>query len=373
MSQDWKRIAAELGASFAERAAGYDDGDRFVVENYGELKQKKIFSMAVPSELGGGGAKLSDTCELLRELGKHCGSTALALSMHQHLLAAAVVRHLKGMPAAPLLKKVAESEAVLVSTGASDWIDANGSAERVEGGYRVNAKKIFGSGSPSGDVMITSVAWNSDPEGPSVLHFSLPLKSEGVKVQDDWRTLGMRGTGSHTIAFENVFVPEGSISLKRPQGKWHAAWDIACNVALPIFMSAYIGVAEAAAELALERAKSKPVKQATLIAVGEMENARTAALLAWQDMVNRSANYDFPVNIESSNAQLVRKTLASKALRQTVEKAMEVAGGSAFFRKLPLERMWRDVQGSPYHPLPENRQLLYTGGVRLGVERFWDV
>jgi alkylation response protein AidB-like acyl-CoA dehydrogenase len=373
MAQDWKQIAVELGATFAERAAGYDESDRFVGENYEELKRRRIFSMAVPNDLGGGGARLAETCELLRELGRHCGSTALALSMHHHLLAAAVVRHRKGMPVAPLLKKVAENEIVLVSTGAGDWVDANGKAERVEGGYRVNARKAFGSGSPRGDLLITSVAWEADAEGPSVLHFALPMNAPGVRLEDDWRTLGMRGTGSQTIALENVFVADATVSLKRPQGKWHPAWDIACGVAPPIFMSPYVGVAEAAADLALDRARGRRVKQATVIAVGEMENARAAALLAWKDMVARAADYEFPVTVENSNAQLVRKTLVVKALNEMLQKAMEVAGGAAFFRSLPLERMWRDLQGAPYHPLPENRQLLFSGGVKLGVERFWDV
>ena len=55
---------------------------------------------------------------------------------------------MQGQPTAPLLSKVAEAERVLVSTGAADWLDSTGSAERVEGGYRVSAQKRFASGSP---------------------------------------------------------------------------------------------------------------------------------------------------------------------------------------------------------------------------------
>jgi hypothetical protein len=72
----------------------------------------------------------------LRELAQFCPSTALALSMHQHLLAAAVWRHLHGQPAEALLRKIAEAELVLVSTGAGDWLESNGKAERIDGGYR---------------------------------------------------------------------------------------------------------------------------------------------------------------------------------------------------------------------------------------------
>ena len=108
-------------------------------------------SALVPSELGGGGATHGEVCQVLRELAHHCGSTALALSMHTHLVAAAVWRHKHGQPAEALLRKIAASELVLVSTGAGDWVDSVGKAERAPGGYRVSAVKRFGSGSPVGD------------------------------------------------------------------------------------------------------------------------------------------------------------------------------------------------------------------------------
>jgi alkylation response protein AidB-like acyl-CoA dehydrogenase len=64
---------------------------------------------------------------------------------------------------------------------------------------------------------------------------------------------------------------------------------------------------------------------------------------------------------------LVRKTLATNAARSTVAKAVEIVGGSAYFRRGTLERLWRDVQGAPFHPLPEKRQLELTGRVSLGL------
>ena len=56
--------------------------------------------------------------------------------MHTHLVAAAVWRHKHGQPAEALLRKIAASELVLVSTGAGDWVDSVGKAERAPGGYR---------------------------------------------------------------------------------------------------------------------------------------------------------------------------------------------------------------------------------------------
>ena len=57
---------------------------------------------------------------------------------------------------------------------------------------------------------------------------------------------------------------------------------------------------------------------------------------------------------ETTNAMLIGRTLAGRAVIRTAEKAMEVAGGAAFYRPLGLERLFRDVQAARYHPLEEN-------------------
>ena len=141
-------IVHALGPRFRERAPAHDRDGRFVSENYLELKEQRLLSAAVPSELGGGGASHSDICHVLRELAHYCPSTALALSMHTHLVAAAVWKQKHGQPGEALLRKVAGSELVLVSTGAGDWVDSVGRAERVTGGYRVSAVKRFCSAAP---------------------------------------------------------------------------------------------------------------------------------------------------------------------------------------------------------------------------------
>ena len=371
--RDFQQAVRELQPTLRERAGRCDAQDSFVSENYVELKEKKLFSMLVPESLGGGGASYRETCEAIRGLAQSCPATALAFSMHMHLLAATVYRHKQGLPVSKLLEKIAATECVLVSTGATDWVNSNGSAKPVEGGYRVSGRKVFASGCLCGDIMITSFAADEEPEGPSVIHCSVPITAEGVSRGDDWRTLGMRATGSHTVELKDVFVPAASVSLKRPKNKWHAAWDIALGVAPPIFMAAYVGLAESASEQALAHARKKAGNTATQLAVGEMENALASAQLAWRDMVERTGNLEFTVGLEHSNAQLVRKTLVTRGVQQTVAAAVEAVGGGAYYRDLPFERLWRDVQASHYHPLPEKKQHLFTGRYRLGQEDFWQV
>lgn len=118
--KDVMEIIDEIGPAFAARAAENDANDIFVQENFNDLKTHKMFSALIPEELGGGGVSHSDMCQAIRKIGQYCSSTALTLSMHQHIISAAVWNHRNGKPGKAMLEKVAANELILVSTGATD-------------------------------------------------------------------------------------------------------------------------------------------------------------------------------------------------------------------------------------------------------------
>ena len=184
-TQSWTHKARNLGPVLAEHSARHDAEGTFVAEGFEVLRSAGFFKALVPVELGGGGAGVRDICDAIRELAHHCPSTALAFSMHSHLVAATVWKHKKGQPGAALLQKVANENLILVSTGAGDWLDSNGVLTKVEGGYRYTSKKPFASGSVVGDLMITSGRYDDPDEGPMVLHFPLSFRAEGVKRGTD--------------------------------------------------------------------------------------------------------------------------------------------------------------------------------------------
>jgi alkylation response protein AidB-like acyl-CoA dehydrogenase len=238
----------------------------------------------------------------------------------------------------------------------------------VQGGYRVTARKVFCSGAPMGDLLMTSAAYDDPEAGPTVLHCPVPFAADGVQVMDNWRTLGMRGTGSHDVMLDAVFVPESAVSLRRPRGKWHPFFNVAAAVAMPLIMAVYVGVAEAAAAVACREATKKRGDPHLPYLLGEMENALTMAQMALQGMIDIAADYGFEAVEQTANAIFIRKTVAARAVIQTAEKALEAVGGAGFFRRLGLERLLRDVHGAQFHPLPEKRQLLFTGCLALGLE-----
>jgi alkylation response protein AidB-like acyl-CoA dehydrogenase len=364
---DWVAVAQELAPAFAARAAGHDADDTFVSDNFADLRRRRVFSAAVPAELGGGGASHPEMCEVLRALGRACSSTALALSMHVHQVLIPVWRWRHERAAVEgLLRRVAAEELILATSGGSDWLAGSGRAEKVEGGYRVTARKIFSSGSPAADLFSTMAVHDDPVDGPTVIHFVIPFDAPGVKVHDNWRTLGMRATGSHDVTLDNVFVPEAATGIRRPSGRWSHAWHIVAAVALPIIYSVYVGVAEAARDIAVREASRRRDDHAVQEIVGAMDTELGAARLAWRSMVD-AANRD-RVGPDITNEVMIGRALVGGAAQRTAELAMEAAGGAAFFRSAGLERLFRDVQGARYHALRGAAQRRYAGRLALGLD-----
>lgn len=365
---DWLARADAIAQQIAGQTARHDAEDSFVAEAFALLKTDGFFKALVPTEFGGGGAEVAEICQVIRRLGAACGSTALAFAMHSHLVAVAAWRwRHQGAPTEGLLKRVAGEDLILVSSGGSDWLPSGGMATKVEGGFKITARKPFSSGSPAGDLLSTSAVYDDPEAGPTVLHFAVGLKAPGVKILDTWRTLGMRGTGSNDIELIEVFVPDAAVSGRRPQGKWHPLFHAISMIAFALIYSAYVGVAEGARAKALATARRKGEGEALPYLVGEMENAFTATELAWNAAVTLAqAGTPGP---EATGRAMALRTLVGRGAIETVEKAMEVSGGGAFYRELGLERAFRDVQGARFHPLQEKPQLRYAGRLALG----WDI
>jgi alkylation response protein AidB-like acyl-CoA dehydrogenase len=353
----WLEVAHSLGQEFAGRAEAHDEDDAFVSRNYAALKERRVFSAAIPEELGGGGASHREIADMLRTLAQYCGSTALALSMHQHLIAATVWKYRRGQGGDALLKNVAANQLVLVSTGAGDWLESNGSTTKTDGGYLVSARKHFASQSAVGDILVTSAPFMDE-----VLHFPVPMNAAGVTLLNDWRALGMRGTASHTVRLENVFVPDAAIALRRPRGVYHSVWNVVLTVAMPLIMSVYVGIAQKAAELSIGHIRrKKTAKPHVPTLIGEMNNDLAAAEIQLNDMLRIANNYDFEPIDQNGHDILTRKTNVANAAIRVVTKAMEIVGGEGFYRSFGLERLFRDVQAARYHPLPESDQMRFSG------------
>jgi acyl-CoA dehydrogenase len=360
-----------IGADLAPGAAERDRTGEVPVDAFRRLRDEGVTAALVPADAGGGGATHAEMGAALRTLGRTDGPTAVTLSMHSHLLATQVWRHHRGMDASGVFRRVVEDRALLVSTGASDWVSSSGDVQRVEGGYRATARKAPVSGCEVGDVAVTSLRWDQSPDGPQVLHCAVPLTAEGVRIERTWDTVGMRATGSHTVVLDDVFVPDAAVSLVRPADAWPPILDTVIGAAMPLIMSAYLGIADAAVDLALDLASARTASGPAVQVAGEMLTAHTTAVDAIDAMYREARDLRFDNTDEVAARMLSRKTTATAALQQAVALAVELVGGAGYSRGHDLERLHRDVQAAAFHPLPRARQAEFTGRVGLGLSPTW--
>jgi len=364
ISGDWRAILAEIGPVIAEEGARCEAGGDYVGANIALLRERGFFGLAVPAELGGGGLSRPELAAMLRQLAGYCSSTALAFSMHTHGAAIQVWRlqHQKA-PVEPLLKRIAGERIQLLSSGGSDWLAGSGTATKVEGGYRISGQKTFASGAPTADLFMT-MAVEQTPDGPTVLHIGVPVKGEGVTILDTWNTLGMRGTGSQTVKLDNVFVPDAAVSIRRPAGKWHLSMQMISILAMPLIYAVYTGIAEAARDIAVEVAKKR--KDPWIAEpVGELETEWMATCIAHDSWVAFAESAQ--PSPEAASVTFNYRALVARSAIKTVELAMVVAGGGSYFKSMGLEKLFRDIQGARFHPLPDGPQRRLAGRVALGL------
>src|SRR5215475_14189697 len=362
---NWRSAIAEIGPLLAEEDRRCDEMNQFVGANFALLRERGFLELAVPVELGGGGFTSTELSGMLQTLARHSSSTALALAMHTHVLAATVWRwRYQNAPVEGLLKKVVTERIQLLSSGGSDWLDGSGKAVKVDGGYRIYARKNFASGAPSANLFMTGAIDEDAPEGPTMLQFGIPMNADGVSIRETWDTMGMRGTGSHDVLLDDVFVPDAAIGARRKPGVWHPLMHIVSMVAFPLVYSVYTGVAEAARDLAVAAA-AKGRDPAVVELVGALDTELTATRIALESMVAFSeAAQPGP---ETTNTIFMHRMLVGRSARNTVDLALEVAGGASYHRRNGLERLFRDVQGARFHPLPEYQQRRLAGRLALGL------
>ena len=359
--------ARALSPLLAEHAARHDVDGTFVVEAYVALRDDGLLKAAVPVELGGEGATITELTALQRELAHYCGATALASSMHQHVVAFTAWRYRRGLPGAEAtLRKVAEDGLLLVSTGGGDFTHPRGEAVRVEGGYRVSGRKRFASQSRQGSVMSTMFVLEDSQQGRRVLNVAVPLSAEGVTVIDTWDALGMRGTASHDILLVDVFVPEDKVLANRPYGVIDPPLQVIASVAFPIISGVYLGVAEAAYAEALTSAAARADDPLLQRAVGVMRHKLQVAEWALDGALTVIGDDPTPDH-DRFLAAMTAKAEIARAGIEVVDLAMDVAGGPAFFKGSVIERAYRDIRASKFHPLTPEATLLESGQQALGV------
>ena len=155
----------------------------------------------------------------------------------------------------------------------------------------------------------------------------------------------MRGTGSHDVVIEDVCVPQTTVAMRRPAGEWVAGFQLMQMMALPLVLGCYLGAGMR--DQAISMAAKCADNPGLIDIVGELDTDLNCARVTHSDMVQAATTQD--PSAEALNRIFMARTIVGAAFLRVAGRAMEAAGGSAFYRAAGLERLFRDIQGVRYH------------------------
>ena len=331
------------------RAAGYDRDNAFFAE---DLEELKAVGYLAPRSL-------VETARDQRLLAAYAPATALAINMHLVWVGVARVLHDRGDTSLNwVLDDAAAGE--LFAFGNSEqgndlvlW-DSSTRVEPVETGYSFTGTKIFTSLAP---------AWTRlgifGRHGDELVHGFITRETPGWSSLDDWDTLGMRATQSHTTVLEDAIVPTSRVARILPVGPSADPFifGIFSNFLL-LIGSVYAGIADRALELAVEAVKRRTsLKTGTTYDQDPDFRWRIAdAALALDALAPQLSSLAADVDgLVDHGADWFRyltgaKHRATETARYVVDQAMRSAGGGGYRSASELARLQRDVLAGIYHP-----------------------
>ncbi|MFT5894831.1 MAG: alkylation response protein AidB-like acyl-CoA dehydrogenase [bacterium] len=360
-------LARQLGKNrFAQRAFEYDREAKFPTENFKDLHTSGLLGICIPTDQGGRGADLKTYMLAASEIGRYCGATALTFNMHvssclwtgplaDGLTVDTDVREKLQAGRRLHYKRIIDDGAIYAQPFSEGGAAAAGkkafgtTALRKDNGWIINGKKIFASLSGHADyygALCTELATpDTKPSRSNTMYLAIPADSLGVRVEGEWDPLGMRGTVSRTLIFEDVFVSEEALLM--PRGVYFNAakqWPHMFMTLTP----AYMGIAQAAYDFTVSylrgevpgtppiRRRMYPTKQ---LAVAQMRVMLEQTKSVWfQSISEAKPNPDRESLIRAWASQY---TVMENA-NEIAQLAIRTCGGQAMLRSLPLERLYRD-------------------------------
>jgi alkylation response protein AidB-like acyl-CoA dehydrogenase len=367
----------------AQRAAGYDRENRFFLEDFEELRETKYLLAAVPKEFSGLGLSLTEICQEQRRLARRSAPTALGINMHLLAIGAAADLWRKGDSSQVWMLEEAARGAVIAYGHAESGNDlevlySSGRAERVDGGYRFYGHKNFGTLTPVWSWLNIYGLDTADPDDPKMVHAVMPRDTAGYRIVETWDTLGMRATASQDTVIEGAFVPDRYVIRVRRPG-FAGADDFILTLFgrfEPTIANIYIGLAERARDLAIERIKKKSsvakmtrsmayhpeIQHAIADIVIELEGMIAHADRIAEDWTNGVDHGDmWPAKLVAAKYHCVEGAF------RAVDLAMDVSGGRGMFKGDELERLYRDVRCGRFHPANAMTVHEVVGKSALGV------
>ena len=351
--------ARELVPLLRSRAADADAQGRLTDDVAAALHDAGFLSLFTPRALGGPGASLTTAVDVLRELARGHGSSSWV----------AMILSTSGMFTTQLTDRAqGEVWAQDPAAGVAANIVPSGTARRVAGGFVVGGRWRPLSG-------VHHVGWAAvaapvlDDAGATVDVVLALLPLADVTVERTWSVAGMQGTGSDTVAVEEVFVPEHRVlplrelaAGTRPDGSPRPPL---MSYGVLTAAATVVGMTEAALEhttALLVRGKSvgssvyrdatdSPSVQAAMAQAASLVDTARLHLQRGVDDVERATAARRPLGEPAAARVRMDAARISTAAREAVDLLLDVGGASSFALDDPVQRLWRDIAVVTRHPL----------------------
>lgn len=343
---------------FSERAWDHDKQASFPFKNIEDLKKIGYHALTVPTEYGGKDISLLELVQLQEILAKKDGSTALSIGWHM-----GIIKHLgeKRTWEASMFEALCKDvlhKGRLINNAASE----SGTGSPTRGGrpetvavrkadqWVINGRKTFTTMSPVLDFFVVSASIEASNE---IGNFLIHKDCTGLKIEETWDSVAMRGTGSDDLVLADVKIPfENLVEYLIPGKKQAAGW-------LLHIPACYLGIAKAAQEYAIRFAKNySPNSIEGSIAelpfvkqkIGEME----LAILQNQHFLYSVARmWDESSADERQEMRALLGAVKHSVVNQAiniVDLAMRVTGARSLSESNPLQRYWRDIRAGLHNP-----------------------
>src|SRR3954454_6903946 len=377
-------LAEMLAGDLASRAAEHDRDGSYPQDSIVSLRDTGYFAAAVPPEHGGLGVEsVHDHVVASSRLARGDASVAIGVNMHTIAVLNMVRRRRIALNAGnerraaafgASLQTIAREGIVMaaaISEPAQDILRPATTATRTDEGWRIDGHKIFCTMSPAATHLYTAVTFANGDGGDHYGYAQVPVATPGVLVHDDWDALGMRASGSHSVSFDAVELPEAAL-----RGGFHAGDPVGYlerNLSAGLFhASASLGIAEAAdAEIAgaLARRGGEPSAHTVSLASASVVDlgAARAFLARAATLIDENAD-PTPDELTALFAEAqAAKVFVGEASGRVVDRALALSGGAGYRNGSALARAYRDVRAGAFmHPLGANRAHDYLGLLALG-------
>lgn len=357
---------------FAEKevkplAAEVDEQERFPEETVAKMAKLGIMGIPIPKEYGGAGSTNQMYSMCVEELSRACATTGIIVSAHTSLCCAPILEHGTEEQKQKYLPKLASGEWV----GAFGLTEPNAGTDAasqqtmaVEDGddYILNGTKIFITNANYAHVFIVFAMTDKSQGVKGITAFIVTRDMPGFSIGKKELKMGIRGSATAELIFENVRVPKANV-LGKVGGGFKVAMMTLDGGRIGVASQA-LGIAQGAMDETVKYTKErkqfgKPIAKFQYIQF-EMANLETKVNAA--RLLVRSAAYKKDLHGDFSKDAAMAKLFAAETAMEVTTKAVQFHGGYGYTREYPVERMMRDAKITEiYEGTSEVQRLVIAG------------